>query len=167
MKSAKGRVTVVVPTLNEENTVADIIEGCRPYADEILVVDGHSQDKTREIAEGLGIKVILDNKKGKGAALRHVVNFVSGDIIVFIDSDVAIPPDAISKVYQRFTEHPALLAIGGIYSDNTKQLNFISDFKNLDHAYRGLLNPQYVKYLGSLFLAVKKEPFLKVGGFST
>ena len=87
MDIAKSKVSVVIPTLNEEGMIAEIIEGCKPYADEIIVVDGHSKDKTREIAEGVGVKVILDNKKGKGAALRHVVNFVNGDIIVFIDAD--------------------------------------------------------------------------------
>ncbi|MBW1825065.1 MAG: glycosyltransferase [Deltaproteobacteria bacterium] len=88
MDIAKSKVSVIIPTLNEEGMIAEIIEGCKPYADEIIVVDGHSKDKTREIAEGgVGVKVILDNKKGKGAALRHVVNFVNGDIIVFIDAD--------------------------------------------------------------------------------
>ena len=87
MDIAKSKVSVVIPTLNEEGMIAEIIEGCKPYADEMIVVDGHSKDKTREIAEGVGVKVILDNKKGKGAALRHVVNFVNGDIIVFIDAD--------------------------------------------------------------------------------
>ena len=92
MSQAQSKVSVVIPTLNEEKTVAEIIKGCKPYADEIIVVDGHSQDRTREVAEGLGVKVILDNRKGKGEALRHAVNFVSGDIIVFIDADGSHDP---------------------------------------------------------------------------
>jgi len=100
MKKSKLKISVVIPTLNEEGMVAEIIEECKPYADELIVIDGHSQDKTREIAEGLGVKVILDNKKGKGAALRHVVDFVSGDIIVFIDADGSHDAKDIPKLVE-------------------------------------------------------------------
>jgi len=96
----QSKISVVIPTLNEESTVTEIIEGCTPYADEIIVVDGHSQDRTREAAEKLGVKVILDNKKGKGEALRYAVNFVSGDIIVFIDADGSHDPKDIPKLVE-------------------------------------------------------------------
>jgi len=100
MDQAKSKISVVIPTLNEESTVAEIIEECKTYADEIIVVDGHSQDRTREVAEGLGVKVILDNKKGKGEALRYAVNFVNGDIIVFIDADGSHDPKDIPKLVE-------------------------------------------------------------------
>jgi dolichol-phosphate mannosyltransferase len=92
------KVSVIIPTLNEEHTLRDIIEGCRPYADEILVVDGHSTDRTREVAESAGVRVVLDNKKGKGEALRHSINFVTGDIIVFIDADGSHDPNDIPNL---------------------------------------------------------------------
>lgn len=100
MDQAQSKISVVIPTLNEEDTVAEIIEGCKPYSDEIIVVDGHSQDRTREVAQGLGVKVILDNKKGKGAALRHALNFVNGDIIVFIDADGSHDAKDIPKLVE-------------------------------------------------------------------
>jgi dolichol-phosphate mannosyltransferase len=92
------KVSIVIPTLNEEYTIKDVIEGCRPYGDEILVVDGHSTDRTRQVAEAEGVKVILDNKKGKGEAIRHSVNFVKGDIIVFIDADGSHDPKDIPGI---------------------------------------------------------------------
>jgi len=70
MNKAGSKISIVIPSLDEEDTIAEIIEGCKPYGDEILVVDGHSRDRTREVAENLGVKVILDNRKGKGEALR-------------------------------------------------------------------------------------------------
>lgn len=93
-------VSIVIPTLNEEYTIQDIIERCRPYADEILVVDGHSTDRTRKIAEEAGIRVILDNKKGKGEALRRSIKFVTGDVIVFIDADGSHDPSDIPKLIE-------------------------------------------------------------------
>ena len=106
-KRSDHRVSVVIPTLNEEATLARVIGGCRPHADEILVVDGHSRDRTREIAEDLGIKVILDHKKGKGEALRYSVSEVTGDIIVFIDADGSHNPDDIPRLIQPIIEDKA------------------------------------------------------------
>lgn len=94
------KVSVVIPTLNEEHTIAEIIEGCRPYADEIVVVDGHSTDATRRIAEAANVRVLLDNRKGKGAALRQAIDHVSGDIIVFIDADGSHDPADIPRLIE-------------------------------------------------------------------
>ena len=98
MDQGKMKTSVVIPALNEEDTIAPIIVAAKPFADEIIVVDGHSQDRTREVATDQGARVILDNKKGKGDAIRHVVNFVSGDIIVFIDADGSHDPKDIPKL---------------------------------------------------------------------
>ena len=100
MNKAESKISIVIPTLDEEDTVAEIIEGCKPYGDEVIVVDAHSRDRTREVAESLGVKVILDNRKGKGEALRHVVNFVNGNIIVFIDADGSHDPKDIPKLVE-------------------------------------------------------------------
>lgn len=94
------KISVVIPTRNEEGMIREIIDGCRPYADELLVVDGHSTDKTREIAEAAGVKVILDNGKGKGAALRYAATVVTGDIIVFIDADGSHDPRDIPRLVE-------------------------------------------------------------------
>ena len=71
-----AEVSVVIPTKNEEGLIAEIIDAVRPHADEILVVDGHSTDRTREIAGGKGARVVLDAGRGKGEALRR--SFVRG-----------------------------------------------------------------------------------------
>lgn len=92
------KVSIVIPTLNEEHTIKDVIEQCRPHADEIIVVDGHSTDRTRQIAEAAGLKVVLDHRKGKGEALRHSIDHVSGEVIVFIDADGSHDPRDIPKV---------------------------------------------------------------------
>jgi dolichol-phosphate mannosyltransferase len=94
------KISIVIPTRDEEGMIKEIIDGCRPYADELMVVDGHSTDKTREIAEAAGVKVILDNGKGKGAALRYAATVVTGDIIVFIDADGSHDPRDIPKLVE-------------------------------------------------------------------
>ncbi len=97
-KNRKLKVSIVIPTLDEEPGIADIIKYCRPYGDELLVVDGHSNDRTREIAKELGCRVVLDHGKGKGDAIRVAIGVVTGDIIVFIDADYSHRPADIPHV---------------------------------------------------------------------
>ncbi len=107
MDNQKKTISVVIPALNEEKTITEVIEGCKPYADELIVVDGHSRDRTRQISEEHGAKVILDNNKGKGEAIRHVIGFVTGDIIVFIDADGSHDPNDIPKLVEPIMKEEA------------------------------------------------------------
>lgn len=97
-KADIDRIGVVIPTLNEGETLADIIKGVRPYASDIIVVDGHSTDSTVEIAESLGTRIILDHKKGKGEAIRTVIPHLTREVTVFIDADGSHDPDDIPAI---------------------------------------------------------------------
>jgi dolichol-phosphate mannosyltransferase len=103
----KDRISIVVPCRNEEKTVREIITKCQQYADDIIVIDGHSTDGTREIAESMNVRVFLDNKKGKGDALRVGISKALKEIIVFIDSDCSHDPDEIPKLVQPIIEGQA------------------------------------------------------------
>jgi len=81
------QVSVVIPTRDEEGLIGTIIDEVRPYADEVLVIDGHSRDRTRDIATARGARVVLDRGKGKGDAIRLAFEVAAGDIVVFIDAD--------------------------------------------------------------------------------
>jgi glycosyltransferase involved in cell wall biosynthesis len=82
-----SRISIVIPTRDEEGLIGEIVDSVRPYAGEILVIDGHSRDRTREIATRHGARVVLDNGKGKGEALRMALEVATGDVVVFIDAD--------------------------------------------------------------------------------
>jgi len=103
----KQKISIVIPTLNEGETIKSVVERCLPFADELIVIDGHSTDNTRDIAQELGVKVILDGMKGKGEALRHAVKCVTGDIIVFIDADGSHIPEDIPKLLKPIIEGEA------------------------------------------------------------
>ena len=94
------RISVIVPCRNEGRNIRPVLEWAAPYADELLVVDGHSNDDTRAIAAEMGATVLLDNGKGKGDAIRVGIANASGDIIVFIDADGSHDPRDIPALVQ-------------------------------------------------------------------
>ena len=59
----RGWVSLVIPARNEEQCIAEVIEKSLPFCDEIVVVDGHSTDRTVEVAESYGVRVVKDNKR--------------------------------------------------------------------------------------------------------
>lgn len=112
MSSDKQKVTVVIPTKNEERTVRQIIESVKPYADEVLVVDGRSNDNTLKTAREAGARTIVDQGRGKGNGIRMAIAQASGDILVFIDADGSHGAKDIPKLVKPITEGSADLVIG-------------------------------------------------------
>ncbi|MEW5895024.1 MAG: glycosyltransferase family 2 protein [Candidatus Omnitrophota bacterium] len=100
MSEKHSKISVVIPALNEEGCIGEVIAKARPFCDEIIVVDGHSEDRTRRIAGDAGARVILDNRKGKGEAIRHAVKFAEGEVIVFIDADGSHDPQDIPRLLE-------------------------------------------------------------------
>ncbi|TDP93799.1 glucosyl-3-phosphoglycerate synthase [Labedaea rhizosphaerae] len=102
---AKGSrtVSVVLPALDEEPTVAGVIESVRPLVgslvDELVVVDSGSTDRTAAVASAAGARVVhrtdvlpeLEPLPGKGEVLWRSLAATSGDLLVFLDSDLVSP----------------------------------------------------------------------------
>lgn len=93
-------ITIIISAKNEAPMIGEVVSKCKRYSEDVLVIDGHSEDATREIAEKHGAKVYLDHGKGKGDAVRHGIKKASGDILVFLDADGSHNPDDIPKVIQ-------------------------------------------------------------------
>ncbi|MBU1752886.1 methyltransferase domain-containing protein [bacterium] len=105
------KVTVIIAAKDEEGGIARVVEQVKPYADEVLVVDGHSKDKTIELARQAGASVIMDNGKGKGAAYKIGAEYASGNILVFIDADGSHEPSDIPKLVQQITSGQADMVV--------------------------------------------------------
>jgi len=105
------KVTAVIPAKNEEEGIEKIIKNVSRFVDEVLVVDGHSKDKTRQIAKECGAKVVLDGGKGKGDGIRTGIRKAKGDIIVFIDADGSHNPKDIPKLIKPIKNGEADLVV--------------------------------------------------------
>lgn len=106
------KTCLVIPTLNEEATIGDVVRETRPYVDEVLVVDGHSTDRTRELAEEAGARTVLDPRMGKGAALRHALTQTDADIVVYIDADGSHEASDIPRLVAPIQAGEADLVVG-------------------------------------------------------
>ncbi len=102
----------VIMTRNEEGNIADIIRSTQPFVDEVYIVDGHSTDRTRDIAAAEGAKVLLDNGKGKGDGIRTAISKIDSDILVFIDADGSHDPQDIPKMVAPIKEGRADMVVG-------------------------------------------------------
>ncbi|MEO8070100.1 MAG: glycosyltransferase family 2 protein [Acidobacteriota bacterium] len=130
-----SRVTVVIPTRDEEGMIGEIVEAVRPSADEILVVDGHSRDRTREIATAHGARVILDGGKGKGEAMRRSIGEATGDILVFIDADGSHDAHDIPAMVAPIKADKADMVVGSRGRGGSDELHGTID--------------QFIRYVGS------------------
>ena len=122
MEGNKQTVSIVVPTKNEEMSIEEVLISLKPYGDEKVIVDGHSTDRTREIAEKLGVKVLLDNGKGKGDAIRVAIEKLDSDIIVFIDADGSHDPKDIPKLLAPILNGEADLVMGSRMTGGSDEL---------------------------------------------
>jgi len=93
------KITVIIPTLNEEATIVEVIRLVKQseLVNEIIVVDDKSIDETVKKAKEENVKVINSTKLGKGASMRDGLLMASGDIVVYLDADITTYPVSIIK----------------------------------------------------------------------
>jgi glycosyltransferase involved in cell wall biosynthesis len=94
-------LSVIIPTLNEELRIAATLKQIGAGV-EIIVVDGGSTDKTREIAEQLGAKVIISPSKGRAFQMNLGAKIAKGDILLFLHGDTLLPHELSRTNYQYF-----------------------------------------------------------------
>ncbi len=99
----KGRsITVVIPCLNEEVGIVEILKRMPAFVDETIVVDNASTDRTAELARQHGAKVIHERVRGYGRAYKTGLIEAKGDIVVTLDGDHSYPIDAVSYLLEIF-----------------------------------------------------------------
>jgi len=115
--TAPQNITVVLPAYNEEVSIGSIVLLARFYADNVIVVDDGSSDRTAEVARKAGAEVIVHEvNTGKGGALKTGFAAAEGaDIIVTMDSDGQHNPADISKLVAPILKGEADMVNGSRY----------------------------------------------------
>ncbi len=116
MSVSQPEILIILPTLNEEPTIGRVIdeiprkalEGAG-YKVQLLVVDGNSADRTREIAAEKGASTIIERRRGKGVAVSKVLGSVEADFIFMLDADFTYPAGYIPDMLKLLSEHHAVI----------------------------------------------------------
>jgi dolichol-phosphate hexosyltransferase len=96
------RITVIIPCLDEEDGITQVLQRMPALVDEVIVVDNGSTDRTAEIAESMGARVLREDIRGYGRAYKRGFGHATGDIIITLDGDHSYPVDAVSYLLEAF-----------------------------------------------------------------
>lgn len=164
-------VSVVIPAYNEEQYLTKALQSIinQDFQNfELIVVNNNSTDKTVEIAEGFGAKVIHESQRGVGFARQAGFLEAKGKIVATTDADTILPQNWLSRIVDEFEKDENLVAFGGLYTLYSGPLTARIAFFCFAHP-AWTLDKIFSRGWGlpGVNLAVRKEAFLKVGGFKT
>lgn len=110
------RVSIIIPTLNEANSLGRTLRQLAildPPTSEVLVVDGGSRDQTVVIAQAAEVQVLTCDRSGRAIQMNTGAHAASGDILCFLHADTEVPDDLIT-VIQRTLADPKIVCGGFI-----------------------------------------------------
>ena len=137
-----------------------------PRPAEIIVVADGPSDGSAELAGQAGAKVLrLPESRGPARARNAGARQARGDILFFLDADVAVPRTLIGRVAEIFEKHPELAAAIGSYDDAPAAPNFLSQYKNLQNHHVHQTSREEASTFWSAGGAIRRDVFLSSGGF--
>jgi glycosyltransferase involved in cell wall biosynthesis len=165
-------VSVVVPAFNEENYVrrcltALIRQERRGFDFEIIVVDGNSADRTRDLAHAYGARVIVQAQRGIAQARQMGFEAARGEIIASTDADSAPPRAWLARLVTELQSAPDIVGVYGpirLY-DGKPYEDVLSHYLAGSYLYLNAVI-QRPAFSGQNF-AVWREAWARVGGFDT
>ena len=111
--------SLVIPALNEEDSLPHVLDAIdRDLLLEVILVDGGSQDRTVEIAEEHGARVVHESRSGYGRACAAGLAQARGEIVVFMDADGADDPRKIPDLLAPITQSGADMVLGSRLAGN-------------------------------------------------
>jgi len=155
-------ISIIVPTLNEEKQIEKLIKYLQqdpsfPLVAEIIVVDGNSEDQTRELATKAGVIVLNSDYRSRGIQMNLGAERATSQILYFLHADSYPPNGFAQKIWQATRDH---------YSSGCFRLRF-----DWNHWFLNA-NSWFTRFNSNLFrfgdqsLFVDKEAFMKVGGYN-
>lgn len=135
-------------------------------AEVIIVADGDVKDLVRS-AGGIGARVIGTGRRSGPATARNLgAGQARGGILFFLDSDVAVPPDALRRVAAAFQQFPALTALIGSYDDAPGDPEFLSQYRNLLHHWVHQNSSEEASTFWGACGAIRRDAFFQSGGYN-
>ncbi|ARQ71971.1 glycosyltransferase family 2 protein [Streptomyces marincola] len=164
-------VSVVIPNYNYRNSIGLCIDAAlqQTYAPlEVIVVDDHSTDDSLEIARRRDVTVLRTPRNSGVAVARNTgAAAARGEILFFVDSDVALRPDAVEKAVEELLAHPEYGAVCGIYEDQPLIRDSVVEECRVLQAYCWRMDSLgTVSFLFSSLTAIPRRVFQEIGPFN-
>jgi rSAM/selenodomain-associated transferase 2 len=156
------QLSVIIPTLNEEKNIADIIDfiNQEKIKVEIIISDADSTDKTKQIAAAKGAKIVNSKNASRGKQLNKGAKIATAPILLFLHADSTLEKGSLSLLVNKMQNK--MDKIGGCFTLEIKSehplLKFISWSSNLRSKYFKLI-------FGDQGIFIRKEIFYELGGF--
>ncbi|HKO60829.1 MAG TPA: glycosyltransferase family 2 protein [Pyrinomonadaceae bacterium] len=163
-------ISVIVPVYNAGPHLRKCLEGLigSDFPEfEVLVVDDASTDGdvTAE-SRAYGFECLrLDERAGPAAARNHGARYARGSILFFVDADIVVRKDTLSRTAALFRARPNVAAAFGSYDDAPAETNFFSQYKNLQHHFVHQQSSSHAETFWAGCGAVRREVFQSAGGF--
>lgn len=143
-----------------------LMESSAGIVDEVIVVDDGLDDACADFARDQGARIVPSGGSGLGPALaRNVgVEHASAQVVLFVDVDVVVHPDAVALIADAFQD-PDTVAVFGSYDARPPHKTFASQYMNLRHHYHHQQASESAGTFWSGLGAVRRHAFLAVGGF--
>lgn len=158
----KLRISVIIPAKNSQRTIRECLSSVFDQDDkpfEVIVVDGGSADRTREIAESYGAQVFLEpahTGNAPGIGRNHGAKNANGDVFAFLDSDCYPEKTWLTKAAAVLSDRRV-----GIYGIIVRE----ADGTIVSRAYHYLHMRISYDFAPSRCMAINKQPFRQVNGF--
>ena len=170
MEPRAPRLSVVIPIHNGANHLPKCLEALRAAThppDEIVVVDDSSTDDSAAIARSCDCKLVQlkGGPRGPATARNRGVRAASGDIVVFIDCDVAVHPGALRLMKEQLVAQDNLSAVFGSYDDAPTSSRLVSRYRNLLHHYVHQASRPEASSFWAGCGAIRREAFEGAEGF--
>jgi glycosyltransferase involved in cell wall biosynthesis len=168
-KTAAPSLSVVVPVHNGGLQLSRCLEALRASeyeSFEVIVVDDCSTDNTQRIIERYHARYLRTPWKMGPAGARNLgAQHAAGEILVFVDADVVVPPGSLGLIAADFESDPELAAVFGSYDEAPAWRDFLSQYKNLMHHYVHQVSSERAVTFWAGCGAIRKEVFEEFGGF--
>lgn len=164
-------ISIIVPVYNRPAEVQECVgalqTATRGLRSEMILVDDGSTDDTAQVIEGLGAKVLsLDRNYGQSVARNRGAQYARAPLLLFVDSDVALAPDAVVKVVDFMNDNPQYAAVFGSYDDQPRYQGLVSQYRNLLHHFTHQIGALEASTFWAGCGAVRTAVFLAIGGFT-
>lgn len=162
-------ISIIVPAYNNPQDLIESLSALKASAcpgSEIIVVDDASTDDIAAVAAGMGIHFLrLATNSGPAAARNYGARHARGKILFFVDADVVVTPEAVSRVAEVFAAHPDLAAVFGSYDARPRAEGVVSQYRNLLHYFVHQNGKPEASTFWAGCGAIRRSVFQEVGGF--